>query len=733
MKRLTLQIITALFLLTTIASPLSAAAQTTSTQTAGQTTTSGFWATLGNYIGGATIGAPLKVIDGIMELVVIPFAGFILFLAGQLLDYSVQYSLNIFSAVSGAKSAILVGWTVIRDVFNMMFIFVIIWIAIETMLDIGKWHGKQILVKIITAAILINFSFFLTEVIIDAGNVFGAWFYNGIIGTLAKSGAAVTTACGGTTGVTCTTSLSAGISNAMGMWSIYSSQGMTGFLGSFSLSDITQRLITAYLRVGIIGFSAYIFAYVAVLFVARTVSLLFSLVTSPVGFAGSILPQTQEYATDWWNDLTKNVLLAPVFLLFLYVIIAFVNSSLFQNTAGGTGVLGSSGLSSINPVQYFKYFLLAGMLLFALKAAKKQSGALGKMLEKSASQLGQLAAGAVVGVATGGTSMALQATLGRAGSAIANSETAKNLASGNGRTGIMGTLYSKVGKGIQGVGNKAATSSFDASGTVKEQTGVATPSWAPWLQTNKGGYAGAIKEKMKLEQAAAKELYATPEQEAVVKKAGDQKIPRAELAVSKTAAAQNNLKDRNRMTVRQEKLKKDEKDYDKQIAFAIANKDTATQASFEAAKRANKAEQSSLEQELKTRQDEYNKMVETEVSRLVSEEAKTNSGLAEALKATKRVENYAELTEKASIKKVAVSVATGVGAGITGPVGMAFSTKIGSAVSGIMTKENKATAKAIRDDKKKSADKQQKELEKIVKMLNTAAGTTPGTTPPTTP
>ena len=293
------------------------------------------------------------------------------------------------------------------------------------------------LTKIIIAAILINFSFFITEVIIDAGNIFGAWFYNGIIQTFINAHT-------GGTSLT-NVSLSAGLSTALGVFGLYTPTSSTW--GLFSLADTTQSLIGAYIRLAVVAFSSYIFAYVSILFIARTISLLFSLVFSPLGFAGGILPQTKEYADEWWSELIKNVLLAPIFLLFLYIITAFVNTTIFANASVGTNIIGQAmqpATNGFSPVQYFKYFLLAGMLLYALKAAKKQSGAIGKALEKMASQVGQLA----VGAATGGAGLIGQLTIGAAASRLAGSKGLNQMVAGGGITGALAGVAQKRITGV---------------------------------------------------------------------------------------------------------------------------------------------------------------------------------------------------------------------------------------------------------------------------------------------
>ena len=482
MKRLTLQIITATILLTSILMPLSAAASVGDVVT--------------NLVAGATgVTSMVQGANALMEDIVLPVAGSILWVTGQMLDLTITISLSIAALASGASSAIILGWTIVRDVFNMMFIFVIIWVAIATMLDISKWSAKQMLTKIIIAAILINFSFFITEVIIDAGNIFGAWFYNGIVQTFIRAGT------GGTS--ISDVSLSAGLSTALGAYSLYTPGGSGGFWSMFSFGTATNDFIGAFIRLGVIAFSSYIFAYVSILFFARTVSLLFSLVLSPVGFVGSILPQTQEYAKEWWDELIKNVLLAPIFLLFLYIITAFVNTPIFANAGIGGGIGGGVASNGFDPMAFFKYFLLAAMLLYALKASKKHSGAIGKALGKMANQVGQLAAGVAVGVATGGAGLALSSTVGAVGARVAESDTVK------GMIGSKNRVVSVLGSSLRGTGTWTSKQSFDTSKAVSGAFGVDIPKM---MQSNKEGYAGRQKARAKTVEENAKLIGPSKEQ-----------------------------------------------------------------------------------------------------------------------------------------------------------------------------------------------------------------------------
>ncbi len=487
MKHFRLKIILALLILAAAFAPLSAlaapnppaasvstgptTAQTAQAQTAaaGSNTPNYSWY---DYLN------PLTWIDSAMELIVLPYASLILAIAGGFLDFSINFSLHTADLVNQSGGAIVLGWTIIRDIFNMLFIFVLIYSAISIMLNSSSWNGKQVLTKVIIAAILINFSFFITEVIIDAGNLIGGWFYQGIQTTIGANG-----------------SISASISAALGVWTSQTSNATTGLISTALIGPFgtpTSNVLAAFIRFGIIVFASYIFIYVSILFLARAVSLLFSLVMSPLGFAGGILPQTKKYADKWKDELIKDILLAPVFLLFLYVIIAFVNSPIFT----ATGSISANFL--LNPTDalqqslgaFFKYFLLAGMLLYAVKAAKDQSSALGSALEGMAKQLAQAAAGVAVGVATGGTSLALRTTIGAAGSMVANSDTVKGMVGSNNR------VTSALGSSLRTTGTWTSKQNFDASKTVSKSFGVNIPK-SLQAETGKGksGYAGLQKRR----------------------------------------------------------------------------------------------------------------------------------------------------------------------------------------------------------------------------------------------
>ena len=117
--------------------------------------------------------------DGCVErifyflLYVIP--AFLLEKSAQLFDALVNLGIN--SSLFHAPF-IPVAWAIVRDLSNIFFILVLLYIAIRMILNIGGSETKKMVTMVIIMALLINFSMFFTEVVIDSTNILALVFYN---------------------------------------------------------------------------------------------------------------------------------------------------------------------------------------------------------------------------------------------------------------------------------------------------------------------------------------------------------------------------------------------------------------------------------------------------------------------------------------------------------------------------------------------------------------------------
>lgn len=356
-------------------------------------------------------------------------------IAGQIFDYFIAYSLG--SEAYQAGGFVTKGWTVVRDIANASFIFILLYLAITLVVN-GKQANTKLLSKVVMVAIVINFSLFMTRVIIDAGNILGRVFYEKTI----VENDDIATSTGYTT-------LSAGLIKHVSPQRLLSSdmfkkkyEPANTQEGSFdnSLGDLSDEgsyeheistgfLILVLLIATAVNLAiAWIFFSVSIFFLGRTLGLWIMMIMSPVAFATISIPfaasKLPKFAFNSWLSKTASLSFMPVvFMFFLYLTIMFIDVaftsvfSVFNNTDSASTA--QNIMSVIVP---------AAAIIFLLKLAKDQAkdmsgefgGMVGTALKKAVGfSLG--AAGLGLGAAAGVGAVAGRQVLGRWGSNLAGS------------------------------------------------------------------------------------------------------------------------------------------------------------------------------------------------------------------------------------------------------------------------------------------------------------------------
>jgi hypothetical protein len=385
----------------------------------------------------------------------------ILNLSGQIMDMAITLSLSATTLFN--SDAISIGWKAVRDIFNMFFIFSLIYISIKTILGSEGHKTSTALKNVIIAAVLINFSLYFTKIAIDISNVFAVWIYNGIQGLTP----------GNTEGISGT------IRNVLGLEKMF----QTKKIGDLSAFAAMIALIFLYLA------SIKVFLEVSFLFITRTVIFVFLLILSPIGFVGDILPKLSKESGDWRKELFGQAVVAPVFLLLLYITLLFVDSiqktELFRLTAGQTEPVTHS---SFTFADYAMFFLIYLMIKKSLDKAKEFSGKSGEMIT------GAIKGG--LGIALGGIGVGVA---GRLASVAAKSATISNLTNSSSALGRMS------GRAALTATNAIANSSFGLSGALKEsKLDKALPKSA-FKDVDKG-YVGKVKAEEKAQEQYAATL-----------------------------------------------------------------------------------------------------------------------------------------------------------------------------------------------------------------------------------
>ena len=244
------------------------------------------------------------------------FVVWIFGLVAMVFNEIILYTLNMAELLSKI-TIIEVGWTAIRDMINLMFIFLVLYVALNTIVGNADYGIKKMLSKIIIAAIFINFSLFFTQAMIDVSNIFALTFYTKI------------TQVQGTNITNINSGISAVISHAIGLeWIFKNTQGA----GDINGVGLNATAIFTFA----IGSTIFVIITLFVLFagtialITRAITLIFLMILSPVAFIGGVVPQLKGVSGDWWKRLTQNLIFAPVYMAFIYLVVYMTSKN---NTA----------------------------------------------------------------------------------------------------------------------------------------------------------------------------------------------------------------------------------------------------------------------------------------------------------------------------------------------------------------------------------------------------------------
>lgn len=381
-------------------------------------------------------------------------------LAAGFLDWFLHFSLQ--SSSYTATEFVPQGWRIVRDISNILFIFVLLYIAIGTILRISGVDAKKMIASLVVVALLINFSLFFTKIIIDTSNILARIMYDSVNVTGQSSSV------GGEKSIT------------LGLVSKFNPQKI------FKTSDIDANANTGWfffvllIAIAINIFMFLMFLKVAVLFLGRVIGLMVSMILSPFAFVSWIVPSMKGWMkigwTNWWHELVSQAFMAPIFLFFLYIIIMATDLKLLPIAASNSPTGGSlesniQGLIGLIIPFAIIYFLIKT----AVDMAVKLSGDIGAASLAVMNKVG----GAAVGVATGGAALGLRSTLGAVAAARAKDpDLQRRAAEGD-----------KWAQRQLTISNSMAASSFDFRKTKAGEGFAKQTGWDTKASSGLGGFA----------------------------------------------------------------------------------------------------------------------------------------------------------------------------------------------------------------------------------------------------
>ncbi len=341
------------------------------------------------------------LVEALYYLVLTPSAWFAR-VTGELFDYFVQYSLDT-NSYRGNDNFIERGWSIVRDIGNVLFIFALLYIAITHILQAGTSGTKKFLINLIIAALLINFSLFFSRVIIDGGNVLARAFYNNIEIPNDDNLQYHT--------------ISQGIVMHVNPQRLLGSELFTPKYSSDP--DVPEGKVDNGYAALILGMATAVnivmgitFLSVALLFVGRVVGLWFLMIFSPFALASIAVPNSgkifgQFSWSGWIDQILKLSFMAPVFLFFLFLLIMFLQIIFQTNVSDADKTTVQWILDVVIP-----FVMVIFILNKAKKVAADMAGEAGSAVK---SAVGSAAGFAVstVGLGIGATAYIGRNTVGR--------------------------------------------------------------------------------------------------------------------------------------------------------------------------------------------------------------------------------------------------------------------------------------------------------------------------------
>ncbi|MEK7520629.1 MAG: hypothetical protein AAB560_00945, partial [Patescibacteria group bacterium] len=278
----------------------------------------------------------------------------VVFVMARLFDlagYLVNYAVNLNSLVL-IHPIVKIGWMVTRDLANLGFVLAIIIIAFTTIVRAAGFETKKMLVHLIAAAILINFSFVIAGVFTDFAGMLGGYFLE-----RANIGSGKNT------------DLAGAFANSFQIqrWSstepakksekreLYNcpDPGFGGLSDDFlkncpkitknvppsppdtytAIKDDASKMLKLIVSIifaiiftllGVISFLG-----IAVALLVRYIALGMLLILMPIAWLFWILPQTEGLWKQWWTKFMQQVFFFPAVSFFLYLAVAV---TFFQGT-----------------------------------------------------------------------------------------------------------------------------------------------------------------------------------------------------------------------------------------------------------------------------------------------------------------------------------------------------------------------------------------------------------------
>ena len=326
------------------------------------------------------------VFDAILNIVawagnlILGLFALILVVVGQIFD------LSIYLSIIGIKDffsleAVSLGWAMARDAVNVIFIFMLFWYAFQTVSGTAKADATKTIVSLVLLAVLVNFSGVIVKLVVDGSNIVAIQFYRQITngGDFALNGSTLKSG-----QIANFTGVAQKIRNGLNLQRIgtvvqQAEQGPDISDPGKELANNTTSffgmIAAVFWGIIMIIVTSFILLAASIMFVARTVYLVFLYIIAPLMIGLQILPTFKSNFEDWQKTLISQALFAPAYLFFLMLVLNIIEKGGVGSMVDKTGTNFISSTYNGIVTTSFSFIILIAMMLLSLFVAKKMSAA----------------------------------------------------------------------------------------------------------------------------------------------------------------------------------------------------------------------------------------------------------------------------------------------------------------------------------------------------------------------
>lgn len=186
------------------------------------------------------------------------------------------------------------GWQTFQGFANIAFVILLLVVIFSQVTGIGidNLGIKRILPKLIVAAVLINLSYIICQLLVDVSNITG-YGLRSLFESIQISGQSAGTGQG---------ILTTAISGAVAAGAVAGAVATAGMWAPFIILPLLLSLVTMLISV----------LFMFILLGVRQAGVIILVVVSPLAFVLYMLPNTKPLFTKWWKALTGLLLLFPI-------------------------------------------------------------------------------------------------------------------------------------------------------------------------------------------------------------------------------------------------------------------------------------------------------------------------------------------------------------------------------------------------------------------------------------